>query len=42
MTRMGEREIGAVSVRLPDNPGVLACMRGNGISLSFTTIVTID
>ena len=26
MTRMGEREIGAVSGRLPDNPGELACM----------------
>ena len=26
MTRMGEREIGAVSGRLPDKPGELACM----------------
>ena len=26
MTRTGEREIGAVSGRLPDNPGELACM----------------
>ena len=26
MTRMGEREIAAVSRRLPDNPGELACM----------------
>ena len=29
MTRTGERETGAVSVRLPDKAGVLACMRGN-------------
>ena len=27
MTRTGEREIGAVSGRLPDNPGELACMQ---------------
>ena len=26
MTRTGDREIGAVSGRLPDNPGELACM----------------
>ena len=26
MARTGEREIGAVSERLPDNPGELACM----------------
>ena len=27
MTRTGDREIGVVSRRLPDNPGGLACMR---------------
>ena len=27
MTRAGEREIGAVFGRLPDNPGELACMQ---------------
>ena len=27
VTRTGDREIGAVSGRLPDNPGELACMR---------------
>ena len=26
MTRTGDREIGTVSGRLPDNPGELACM----------------
>ena len=26
MTRTGDREIGSVSGRLPDNPGELACM----------------
>ena len=26
MTRTGDREIGAVSGSLPDNPGELACM----------------
>ena len=26
MTRTGDREIGVVSGRLPDNPGELACM----------------
>ena len=26
MTRTGDREIGVVSGRLPDNPGGLACM----------------
>ena len=26
MTRTGDREIGVVSGRLPDNPGTLACM----------------
>ena len=26
MTGTGDREIGVVSVRLPDNPGELACM----------------
>ena len=27
MTRTGDREIGVVSGRLPDNTGELACMR---------------
>ena len=27
MTRAGDREIGVVSGRLPDNPGWLACMK---------------
>ena len=27
VTRTGDREIGVVSGRLPDNPGELACMR---------------
>ena len=27
MTRTGDREIGVVSGRLPDNPGELACMK---------------
>ena len=26
MTRTGDREVGVVSGRLPDNPGKLACM----------------
>ena len=26
MTRTGDREVGVVSGRLPDNPGELACM----------------
>ena len=30
MTRTGDREIGAVSGRLPDNPGELACMTLRG------------
>ena len=29
MTRTGDREIGSVSGRLPDNPGELACMHLN-------------
>ena len=27
MTRKGERQIGVISGRLPDNPEVLACMK---------------
>ena len=27
VTRTGDREIGAISGRLPDNPGELACMQ---------------
>ena len=30
MTRTGDREIGVVSGRLPDNPGELACMYAAG------------
>ena len=32
MTRTGDREIGAVSGRLPDNPGELACMQVSPLS----------
>ena len=34
VTRTGDREIGVVSGRLPDNPGELACMQhGKGDSI---------
>ena len=41
MTRTGDREIGVVSGRLPDNPGELACM-GSVICETFAPFLLLD
>ena len=42
MTRTGDREVGVVSGRLPDNPGELACMLTVIFTFTKQSVMDID